>query len=72
MTTLISLKPKKSVTVQFFWDVSEKMNVHGSNILQANEWQCLLFSEMYVANEGTAITDRRKENKNNSEGLRVA
>jgi len=39
------------------------MNVHAKKILQANQWECLLFSEIYVATKWTAIINRRNENK---------
>jgi hypothetical protein len=39
------------------------MNVHRSNILQGNQWQCLLFSEINVFSKGTANLHRHNENK---------
>jgi len=41
----------------------DMMNVHASNILQANQWQCLLFSEINVASNRTENVDRCNENK---------
>jgi hypothetical protein len=38
-------------------------NVHTSNILPANEWQCLLFYEINFGSKGSAKLDRPKGNK---------